>query len=347
MTELTIGLPVLNAMPFLEESVESLLGQTDGDFTVLAIDDGSTDSSLRYLRSIRDPRLTVVTQTHCGLTFTLNRMLHEVNTPWLMRHDADDVAVPDRVAITKKAIKQFPGAGMFYFEARYYQNRHNIGSFRITRAAPDQLRQITNNGYLLAICHPTVTLNVEKTTALDGYRFDLHIEDIDLWWRMALQYDIRYIPEVTTYFRHNPTSVSTSNLERQAINTLYVQYLLLSHLHGLPSLRYEYVRDRLGRNIDRPKLVCREEMRNANICCSQNHFWDGYKHLAAAVKAHPLYFVDRVLYELRPNNVVFNGEDPQKFLGQRDVLWPETEDPTALDDSAITEPGDSKSVKCA
>jgi glycosyltransferase involved in cell wall biosynthesis len=345
MTELTIGLPVFNAMPFLEESLDSLLRQTDEDFTVLAVDDGSTDSSLSYLQSIRDPRLNVVTQTHSGLTFTLNRMLHEVSTPWLMRHDADDIALPDRVKITKKAIEQFPDAGMFYSEARYYQNGRTVGSFRVTRAAPTQLRQITNNGYLLAICHPTVTLNVNKTMALGGYRFDLHIEDIDLWWRMALKYNIRYIPEVTTYFRHSLSSVSAANLERQAVNTLYVQYLLLSHLHNLPPLSYEQVRDRLIQNVDRPKLVCREELRRANVCCSQNHFWDGYKHLAAAIKAHPLYFAARVLYELRPSDVVFNGEDPQKFLDQRDALWPE-EDSTALLNSAITMSGNATSVEC-
>lgn len=346
MTDLTIGLPVFNAMPYLEESVKSLLAQADGDFTILAIDDGSTDASLSYLGSIQDSRLTVVSQPHRGLTFTLNRMLHEATTPWLMRHDADDIALPDRVAVTKKAIEQFPDAGMFYSEARYYQHGHSIGTFRTTRATPSQLRQIANNGYLPAICHPTVTLNVVKTNALGGYRFDLHIEDIDLWWRMALQYDIHYLPTVTTYFRHNSESVSTANLERQSINTLYVQYLLISHLHGLPALSYESVRDRLARNLDRPMLVCREKMRRANICCSQKHYWDGCRHLASAVKTHPFYFAGRILYELRPRSVVFNGENPNKFLGQRDVLWPEAGGSTSTDNSAITMSDDAKSVEC-
>ncbi|HYK36742.1 glycosyltransferase family 2 protein [Alloacidobacterium sp.] len=344
---LTIGLPVFNAMPFLEESMESLLGQTDRDFAILAIDDGSIDSSLGYLRSIRDPRLTVVTQAHRGLTFTLNRMLCEVTTPWLMRHDADDVALPERVAITKKAIRQFPDAGMFYSEARYYQNGRSIGTFRTTRATPDQLRQITSRGYLPAICHPTVTLNVEKATALGGYRFDLHIEDIDLWWRMALCHDIRYLPEITIYFRHNTASVSTANLECQSINTLYVQYLLLSHLHDLPALSYEDVRDHLARDVDKPRLLCREEMRRANIFYSQNYYWKGCRHLAKAVRAHPLYFIGRVLYELRRSEAVFNGEDPQKFLEQCDVLWPETGDSTARVNSTIAISSNTKRVECA
>jgi glycosyltransferase involved in cell wall biosynthesis len=345
VSDLTIGLPVFNALPFLKESLESLLQQTDRDFRILAIDDGSTDDGLKYLLSIQDPRLKVITQPHRGLTFTLNRMLREADTPWLMRHDADDIALPNRVTITKSYINRSPNAGMFYSEARYYQDGRSVGTFRSTRATPGELRRITENGYLLAICHPTVTLSVAKTIALGGYRFDLHIEDADLWWRMALKHDIQYVPELTTYFRHNTSSVSASNLESQSINMLYVQYLLLSHLRGWPALSWESVRDHLIRNIDRPKLACREAMRRANVCYSQRQYVSGSRHLGKAVMVHPLYFAQRVLYEMRPAEIVFNGEDPAKFLGQRDLLWPDTGDQGTQSQPTITEY--AKSVECA
>ena len=331
-------------MPFLKESLESLLSQTDTDFTILAIDDGSIDSGLEYLLSVRDPRLKVITQAHRGLTFTLNRMLQEADTPWLMRHDADDIALPDRVAATKRFIHRFPHAGMFYSEARYYQNGRTIGTFRSTRATPDELRRITESGYLIAICHPTVTLNVQKTIALGGYRFDLHIEDIDLWWRMALKHDIQYVPELTTYFRHNTASVSTGNLEYQSINTLYVQYLLLSHLRGWPALSNERVRSHLARNVDRSRLACREALRRANICYSQKQYLSSCRQLGKAVIAHPVYFAHRLFYEMRRSELVFNGEDPSTFLSQRDVLWPDTDETGIQSEPAMTEY--AKSVEC-
>ena len=323
MSLITVGVPVYNAMPFLEESVESLLQQTDSDFKILIVDDGSTDGGLKYLRSVNDSRLKVVTQPNRGLTYTLNRMLKEADTPWLMRHDADDVALPRRVEATKRAINANPDAGMFYSEARYYQNGNSVGTFRITRGSPHELRQITARGYLLAICHPTVTLNVQKALTLGGYRFDLHIEDIDLWWRMALTYEICYHSEVTTYFRHNSSSVSAANLELQAINTLYVQYLLLSHLNGWPPLAYSAVREKLSQHLDRPTLACRDALRKANICYSQKSYSEGSKYLVRAVLANPEYFVGRVLYETRSRKGVFNGEKPDRFLQQRALLWPD------------------------
>jgi hypothetical protein len=60
---------------------------------------------------------------------------------------------------------------------------------------------------------------------------------------------------------------------------------------------------------------------------------------------HPLYFAQRVLYEMRPAEIVFNGEDPAKFLGQRDLLWPDTGDQGTQSQPTITEY--AKSVECA
>ena len=124
---LTVGLPVYNAMPYLPESVESVLGQSLPNIQLLAIVDGATDGSLEYLHSIRDARLRIIEQQQCGLTFTLNRMLRECTTPWLVRHDADDVSTPDRLLTIARAIEAHPDAGMFYSHAAYHPRRKSVG----------------------------------------------------------------------------------------------------------------------------------------------------------------------------------------------------------------------------
>jgi len=324
MTLLTLGLPVYNAMPFLPQTLDSLLRQSYEDFELLVIDDGSTDGSLGYLKSIKDSRLRLISQENRGLTATLNRMLAEANTPWLVRHDADDIAFPNRLAVINDSIKRFPDAGMFYSYAHYYQDGRAFGSFRTTSATPQGLRELTHSGYLLAICHPTVTLNVHKTINAGGYRFDLHVEDADLWWRMALNYDIRLIPEATVAFRLNSSSVSTSNFELQCINTLFVQYLLLSHLWQLKPLPYESVRSQLSALVDRRHIRFRENARLTSISLSKKHYVAALKHACLALIASPLHLTKRVLYELQPASAVVNGDNPQRFHEQKNVLWPTT-----------------------
>ena len=325
MKLLTVGLPVYNAMPFLPETLGSLLRQTHQDFELLVIDDGSTDGSLDYLKSVKDRRLRLLSQENRGLVATLNRMLEETHTPWLVRHDADDIAFPERLALTNEHISRYPEAGMFYSLARYFQDGRVFGTFRTTSATPKGLRDLTNSGHLLAICHPAVTLNVPKTMNLGGYRFNLHVEDVDLWWRMALRFDIRLIPAATVAVRHNAASVSAKNFERQCINTLFVQYLLLSHLWKLTPLPYEQAARRLRVLVNRRQVRFRENTRRTNISLSQKQYFAAAKHACMALGASPSHLLKRVLYEFHPEAAVVNGEDPKRFRTHQELLWPEAE----------------------
>lgn len=324
MTRLTVGIPVFNAMPYLPESMESILRQRYDDFMILAIDDGSTDESLKFLQSIRDRRLRVVAQERQGVTATLNRMLAEVKTPWLVRLDADDVAYPDRLTLIADYIGRYPQSGMFYSLAEYYP-KTSVGRFRSTTGSSAQIRELVRSGYLPAICHPTVTLNVEKTISLGGYRFDLHVEDIDLWWRMALVYDIQMIPRVTVGFRQNLQSISSVHLEAQALHTLYIQYLLVSHLYKREPLPLEQVRGALGRLIDQRKLDFKTHMRRSNMELGRGNSLLGVREAGRAFLASPGCFCSRLLDECLPNRSLSRGEPLAVFKHYQAELWPRSQ----------------------
>src|SRR5258708_21922271 len=125
-TKLTIGIPVHNGMPYLAETLQSVRWQTYGDVEILVIDDGSKDDTSEYLQSLRYPRLRVISQSNQGLTATLNRMLRECHTPWLVRLDADDIALPHRAAVVAQAIKRAPDAGMFHSRAKQHDHANGI-----------------------------------------------------------------------------------------------------------------------------------------------------------------------------------------------------------------------------
>ena len=304
-------------MPFLPEAMQSLLAQDYEDFNILVIDDGSTDEGPAYLKSVKDPRVHVERQENKGLTFTLNRMLREVDTPWLVRHDADDIVYPERVRLTMQHIQRYPEAGMFYSHATYYNDKKHVAKFRTTTGSPDLLRDLTKAGYLLAICHPAVTLNVAKALDVGGYRFNLHVEDIDLWWRMALRYDIRLISAFTVGVRHNLSSVSNENLKAQSINTLYIQYLLLSHLWGNSPLLYDEVKDVLTTMLDMKELAFRESIRRANACIGKREYVKACSYAIRSLIASPIHFYKRLIHELGSGEFVVNGLNPRLFAESR------------------------------
>ncbi len=310
-------------MPYLPESVESILGQTAGDFRLLAIVDGSTDGSLEYLRSIRDARLRLVEQQHCGLTFTLNRMLRECETAWLVRQDADDVSTPDRLLRIQQAIEEHPDAGMFYSHAAYHPPHRSVGLYRCTRGTPDQIRSVARSGYLPAICHPSVALNVEKTLAIGGYRPGIQCEDADLWWRMALAYDIYFLPEVLLLFRQNPGSLTSRNLHQQALHGLYVQYLLLSQLQSRVPERLSDVEGELLNLIAETPLMAKEKLRLFNMHLGQRRYAAALRALAESFCASPRYVLRRLRDEFVPPEAISNGIEPRLFQQRKDSLWPQ------------------------
>jgi len=317
----TIGMPVYNGMPYLPEAVESVLRQTYPHFELLIVNDRSRDDSLEYLRGLKDPRIRIIVQEHLGLTFTLNRLLAEASAPWLVRLDADDVACPERLALVAAAVERQPAAGMFYSRASHYGHIGTIAAARSTEGTPRELWELTRAGYLLAIVHSSVVLNVAKTRALGGYRFDLHIEDLDLWWRMALQHGVVFIPQVTVQYRLHPDSQCINHLLSLSTNTLFAQYLLLSRLWGLEPQPYEAVIGALADLVDRRRLAYREEMWQAAAHLSAQRYRGAVPHLVKAAAHSPAHFLRRVSYPFRRGGMARIGEDPQHFRRIARRLW--------------------------
>ena len=320
---LTVGLPVYNSMPYLVETMESLFSQTVKDFKILAIVDDCADGSVEYMESIRDSRLRVIRRPKISLVNALNQTLREVDTPWLMRQDTDDVSYPNRVERILEWIERKPDAGMFYSLAEYYPKDQCVGQFRCTRGTPEELRKIVQSGYLLAFCHPSVVLNAQKTLAIGGYNESLHEEDTELWWRMAMHYDIQFIPEVLVGYRQHSGSLTTHNLVRSHIEGLYDQYLLLSHLNSKEPQPLESVRGLLESFASQSELSAKEKLRKMNIELSQKRYASAAVAGFEAFVTSPKYFMRRLLDEFyKGRRPITNGVSPLWYMQRKAEFWP-------------------------
>ena len=71
---LSVVIPVYNVEKYLQECIDSVLGQTYTDYEIILVDDGSTDSSGRicddYLTA--DTRIQVIHQENGGLSAARN-----------------------------------------------------------------------------------------------------------------------------------------------------------------------------------------------------------------------------------------------------------------------------------
>ena len=101
MPRVSVVMPVRDALPYLDEAVESVLGQTLPDLELVAVDDGSSDGSLDRLRAWheRDPRVRLLSSRGTGIVSALNLGIRAAGSSLVARMDADDVCAPDRLAV--------------------------------------------------------------------------------------------------------------------------------------------------------------------------------------------------------------------------------------------------------
>ena len=120
---------VYNAGTFLETSIRSILGQTFAGFEFLIVDDCSTDGSAELAESSasKDPRIKVIRNTHNrGQTECLNLGLGLARGRWIARHDADDLAHPDRLALQYQSAQKTPEIVLLGTNGRIINERNRL-----------------------------------------------------------------------------------------------------------------------------------------------------------------------------------------------------------------------------
>jgi glycosyltransferase involved in cell wall biosynthesis len=105
----SIAIPFYNAERFLPDAIRSVFAQTYQDWELLLVDDGSTDQSLDIARSVKDPRVRVVSDgKNKKLAARLNEITELATHEYIARMDADDLMSPHRIAMQMEILQNDP-----------------------------------------------------------------------------------------------------------------------------------------------------------------------------------------------------------------------------------------------
>jgi glycosyltransferase involved in cell wall biosynthesis len=109
MAHLTILMPAFNAAPYIREAVDSLLQQTFQDFELWIIDDGSTDSTPKIIRSFSDARIKkFYFDQNRGRVLLINEFVKKVSSEFFTVTDADDASHPQRLQMQLNLFSKDP-----------------------------------------------------------------------------------------------------------------------------------------------------------------------------------------------------------------------------------------------
>ena len=228
MSLISIIVPAYNAAKTIRETIASVQQQTIHDWELIAIDDGSTDNTLKIVKGIKEPRLKVISIVNSGVAEARNTGLTHAEGAYIAFLDADDLWVEDKLERQLQALQQNPDAVVAY-SWTCFMDREEDGY--VYHGSPSY--QYAGNVYarlLIADFIHSGSNTLIRKSALDRVGgFDAKCSgcaDWDMWLRLSVIGDFAVVPEYQILYRRAATSMS-ANVEKMydravfAINKAY------------------------------------------------------------------------------------------------------------------------------
>lgn len=241
MPAITVLTAVYNGMPYLPEAVDSVRRQTIRDWTLLLVNDGSTDGSAEYLDQLRDPRIRVVHQKNQGLAGALNTGLKHCETEFLARLDADDVAMPSRLEKQLRFLRTHPRVGLVGTQiAPLFDGRAGKGGSLACDHRTIEAKLMRGRH---AVCHSSVMCRTALLREIGGY-WPLGLsEDWDMYLRMSERAELANVDEVLLHVRVVETGLQSRQMAEVRARVAYACEAAHRRRRGLVPITYEEFRD--------------------------------------------------------------------------------------------------------
>jgi glycosyltransferase involved in cell wall biosynthesis len=93
MPKVSVCIPTFNRKNYIQKTLESVYSQSFTDFEVLVLDDGSTDGTADFIKSLNFPNLHYFYQQNSGDAAARNRLIDLAKGEYITFLDSDDLLV--------------------------------------------------------------------------------------------------------------------------------------------------------------------------------------------------------------------------------------------------------------
>lgn len=199
MPKISVIMPAYNAEKYIAEAIDSILGQTYGDFEFIILNDCSKDCTEEIILSYKDPRIVYIkNEENLGVASTLNKGLAIATGEYIARMDADDISLPWRFEKQIRRLEEEPllaavGSDAIIFSEDGKQQHTNVpvGFQNI------KIRMPISNPFI----HPTMMM---RRSMLSGMEYEHEFEgreDYRFWMRLSQKHPMDNVPEQLLRYR--------------------------------------------------------------------------------------------------------------------------------------------------
>ena len=211
----SVVMPAHNAQKYISGAIESILNQTFKKFELIIVNDCSKDKTLEIIKyfSKKDPRIKIVNNDkRLDIAGSLNKGISKASSNIIVRMDADDISLPNRLELQYKLIESSKniaavGANIMLMDSEGKE----IGSRRYPHSSKDLKSCLFRYS---SFAHPVVVFRKDIFDQVGGYdpKFS-PTEDLDLWFRLGRKYKFGSIPETLLKYRLYEKSSSHKSLK--------------------------------------------------------------------------------------------------------------------------------------
>ena len=194
---ISVVIALYNKERHIARAIQSVLGQTCGDFELVIVDDGSTDEGAKVVESFNDRRIRSIHQQNAGVSAARNRGVAEARADLIAFLDADDEWKPDYLEAIISLRERFPHA------AAWTTTFDMVSPSGILQSWAGTIQILEGNSsegiidYFSRKGDPfyssSITIQKDAFLSIGGFPVGfIRGEDNDTWLRLALKYPIAW-----------------------------------------------------------------------------------------------------------------------------------------------------------
>lgn len=234
MPKISVIMPVYNGELFLQPAIDSLLVQSETDWELIVVDDGSKDRTPQLLESYADERIKVFRQANQGEAGARNAGLQQATGEYIAFLDADDLYLPKALEDLRSYLDSHPQFDVVFSDGDIF-NEHDQVVMSLTDVRPGIhtgriLDKVIISSSIVTV--PVCTMTRRSKILAHSVQFDRNVvigPDWDFWIQLAAHVDFGYLDKKTCRYRIHTTNISrTTGSEKRRKDELYRRMKILN-----------------------------------------------------------------------------------------------------------------------
>lgn len=215
----SVLMTIYNAEPYLRPAIDSLLAQTFKDWELIAVENGSTDTSMSVLKGYSDSRVRIFPlEKNIGRTPALRLAFNQARGDYIAVLDADDISSPDRLARQVAFLDQHPDVALVGSWAQHIDEHGKV--FDVFEPPVNQEELQDCLGWTNPIIHSSALYRRQLAQEVGGYPAEIvWAQDLGLTLALARRAKIAMIADYLCQLRMLTASMTRSSKNQIMVAT--------------------------------------------------------------------------------------------------------------------------------